>query len=86
LLDAINARDVRLALKLVVSAPPGVMTDEIRAALAEHKPHLLAKLVRDAQWAALSQERWEPALNPPADDWQDPYAELERAAIKAVDT
>jgi hypothetical protein len=68
LLDAINVHNIKLELKLVIDAPSGVITDELRCALTEHKPHLLAKLGRDAQWGALSQQRWGPALNPPTRD------------------
>lgn len=46
LLDAITSNGIKLGLRLVVDAPAGVMTDAIRSALVEHKPHLLAKLGR----------------------------------------
>ena len=61
LMDALGARGVKLSLRLVVDAPSGVMTDDLKAALAAHKPSLLAALGREAQWDALSQERWGPA-------------------------
>ena len=35
---------VKLSLRLVVDAPAGVMTPEIKTALAAHKPRLLALL------------------------------------------
>ena len=38
------------------------MTEQIKAALTAHKPHLLARLGRDAQWEALAAQRWGPAL------------------------
>jgi hypothetical protein len=37
---------VRLSLRLVVDAPAGVMTEELRAALGCHKPALLVMLAR----------------------------------------
>ena len=83
LLDAINARNIKLELKLVVVAPRGAMTDAIRSALAEHKPHLLAKLGRDAQWEVLSRQRWGPALIEAPADGSDPYARAERQAIQS---
>jgi len=63
LMDALEARGVKLSLRLVVDAPRGVMTDQIKAALAAHKPTLLARLGRDAQWEHLASQRWGPALN-----------------------
>jgi hypothetical protein len=39
---------VKLSLRLVVDAPAGVMTEEIKAALAAHKPHLLAMLAGES--------------------------------------
>ncbi len=81
--EALEARGVKLSLRLVVDAPRGVMTDPIKAALTAHKPHLLARLGRDAQWEALAAQRWGPALNDPTpDDGPDPYALSERLAIQ----
>ena len=61
LMDALEARGVKLSLRLVVDAPRGVVTDQIKTALAAHKPALLARLGRDAQWEALAAQRWGPA-------------------------
>ncbi len=63
LVEALEAGGVKLSLRLVVDAPRGVMTDQIKAALAAHKPTLLARLGRDAQWEYLAAQRWGPALN-----------------------
>jgi len=77
---ALNARGVRLTLRLKVDAPRGALTDELRAALAVHKPHILAALGRAAQWEAL-----EPKGDPsePAGEGPDPYALAERVAIQS---
>jgi TubC N-terminal docking domain len=61
LVNALEAKGVRLSLRLVVDAPRGVMTDQIKTALAAHKPTLLARLGRDAQWEHLAAQRWGPA-------------------------
>ena len=58
LVEALEARGVKLSLRLVVDAPRGVMTDQIKAALAVHKPALLARLGRDALWEHLAAQRW----------------------------
>jgi hypothetical protein len=79
---ALESADVRLGLRLVVDAPAGSITPEIKAALAEHKPLLLMKLAREAQWAVLSQQRWGPAREAPA-PVTDGYTAEERAAIEA---
>jgi TubC N-terminal docking domain len=55
--------EVKLSLRLVVDAPAGAITPEVKAALADHKPALLARLGREAHWEKLSKERWGPALN-----------------------
>ena len=44
LVATLEARGVKLSLRLVVDSPRGVMTDQIKAVLAAHKPHLLARL------------------------------------------
>lgn len=62
LLETLEARGVRLSLRLVVDAPAGALDDEARAALAEHRPMILAALGRDALWAELSAWRWGPAV------------------------
>jgi len=57
--------EVKLSLRLVVDAPAGTLTSEVRDALATHKPTLLARLGREAQWEKLSKERWGPAIGDP---------------------
>ncbi len=61
LVEALEARDIKLSLRLVVDAPRGEMTDQIKTALAAHKPALLARLGRDAEWEHLAAQRWGPA-------------------------
>jgi len=85
LVATLEARGVKLSLRLVVDSPRGVMTDQIKAVLAAHKPHLLARLGRDAQWEQLAAQRWGPALNDqpePPENSPDPYAIAEREAIQ----
>jgi hypothetical protein len=58
---------VKLSLRLVVDAPAGVMTPEVKHALATHKPALLAMLAVGSppvrpDWDRLSRERWGPAV------------------------
>ena len=38
LVEALEARDIKLSLRLVVDTPRGVLTDAIKTALAAHKP------------------------------------------------
>ena len=81
--EALEARGVKLSLRMVVDAPREVMTDPIKAALTAHKPHLLARLGRDAQWEQLAAQRWGPALNDPTPEGApDSYAIAEREAIQ----
>jgi hypothetical protein len=82
LLHALSTHGIKLELKLAYEAPKGSLTPEIRAALIEHKPQLLAKLGRDALWAALEPKG---DLSEPADDAGDDSAILEREAIKLLD-
>jgi hypothetical protein len=84
LVEALEARGVKLSLRLVVDAPRGTLTDDIKAALAAHKPALSARLGREAQWDELSKQRWGPALHEPEapEDGPDPYALAEREAIQ----
>jgi hypothetical protein len=65
---------VRLSARLVVDAPYGVLTPEIKSALSAHKPALLARLAAggdeaDVQsrpsWDELSRWRWGPAIDAP---------------------
>jgi hypothetical protein len=59
---------VKLSLQLVVGAPAGAMTPEVKHALATHKPALLAMLAVGSppvrpDWDRLSRERWGPAVD-----------------------
>jgi hypothetical protein len=86
LLEALDARAVKLALRLVVDAPEGVMTQELRNALATYKPSLLARLGRQAEWEYLAAMRWGPAQDnetESAEDGADPYTIAEREAIQS---
>jgi hypothetical protein len=86
LLEALNARDVRLSLRLVVDAPRGVLSEQFKAALIAHKPTLLARLGREAQWESLAALRWGPANDTQTDaaeNGPDPYAKAEREAIRS---
>src|SRR5438094_489955 len=86
LLVALNARGIKLTLRLVVDAPRGVMTQELRNALAAYRPSLLARLGREAEWEYLAALRWGPAReNGPeaTEDGADPYTVAEREAIQA---
>ena len=58
---------VRLSLRLVVDAPAGVMTRELKAALAAHKPRLLAQLAGVDSRAHRAHDRTDPA-GPPASE------------------
>jgi hypothetical protein len=51
-------RDIKLSIRLVVDAPAGAVTEELRAALVEQKPALVHHLAREALWAHLSTWRW----------------------------
>lgn len=59
-LQSLGPADIRLSLRLVVDTPAGTITPELRDALAEHKPALLARLGRDALWESLRDVRWGP--------------------------
>jgi hypothetical protein len=75
---------VKLSLRLRVDAPAGVITPEVKAELERHKPSLLARLGKEAEWEHLSVQRWGPALNDPIPeaDVADSYAVEERLAIQ----
>jgi hypothetical protein len=64
LVESLRLHDVRLGLYLDVDMP-GDAPEELVAALAEHKPNLLFALAREAQWRALSAQRWGPAVDDP---------------------
>jgi hypothetical protein len=76
LLEQLSEHGVRVSLRLVVDAPRGALSEEIKAALATHKPLLLMHLAREAQWEALQHPRWGPAAPLPAvaadAAWTDP--------------
>jgi hypothetical protein len=93
LLDYLDARGVRLSLRLVVDAPRGVLSEEVKSALATYKPLLLLRLAQEAQDATaadLIQARRGPvgddsapqqALQP----WTDPNLDpAERAALRQI--
>jgi hypothetical protein len=85
LVEALDAQGIKLALRLVVDAPQGVMTQELRNALGAHKPSLLALLGKEAEWEYLAAQRWGPARDQKteASDEPDGYAEEERIAIQS---
>lgn len=58
LLAMLDSRGIRLSARLVVDAPGGTLTPELREALAVHKPLLLQRVVREMVWAELSTWRW----------------------------
>ena len=61
LVETLDVRDVKLSLRLIVDAPRGALTDQTKSALAAHKPSLLARLGKQAEWEHLSAQRWGPA-------------------------
>jgi hypothetical protein len=65
LTTALDALDVHLSLRLVVDAPRGVLTPDLRDALANHKTLLMQQLVRGLLWGELSQWRWGPTHDDP---------------------
>jgi hypothetical protein len=66
LLHACEVLGVRLAVRLVVDAPGGMLTPEHKAALRAHRALLLVHLARSEQWAELSRWRWGAAIGDPA--------------------
>ena len=44
LMDALDVRGIRLAVRLVVDAPSGSITPEIRRSLADHKSAIITRL------------------------------------------
>lgn len=65
LVAALDGLGVRLSIRLVIDAPAGAITPNLRDALAEHKPALLVALAREAQWEAVRGERRGPAVGDP---------------------
>ena len=86
-------RGIKLAVRLVVDAPRGVLTPEIKAALVTHRPALIARLIRNvppprgASWERLASLRWGPAVGDPTPglivDRSDP--ERLRAALAELE-
>jgi hypothetical protein len=62
LLTTLDTSGVHLTLRLLVDAPVGVITHEIKAALIEHKSTILVRLAREAD----------------PDDWSSCRAEVDR--------
>lgn len=56
---------ILLSVRLVVDAPRGVLTPEMIDDLRSHKPLLLVRLSREAQWETLRHRRWGPARDDP---------------------
>ena len=84
--SCLNSLGIKLSLRLVVDAPAGVMTTELRGALATHKPRLLALLSGvgssiDPAPPDRFQDLRERLAAMPVDD----YAVEERAAIMEFD-
>jgi hypothetical protein len=65
LISALDSQGVRLSARLVVDAPSGALTPELRDALAAHKALLLQWVVQELVWAKLSTWRWGPAKSDP---------------------
>lgn len=82
LLAEVAARDVRLAIGLDVDLPVDV-PDALVEALREHRPTLLMRLAREAQWAGLKGSRW-PSEAEPTEPGIDrlPPAQLSRELIQ----
>src|SRR5512135_2439805 len=66
LISALGAQGVRLSARLVVDAPSGALTPELRGVLAAHKVPILEKIVREMMWEKLSSQRWGPAAADPS--------------------
>src|SRR5512135_3734268 len=65
LTTALDDLGVRLSARLMVDAPRGALTPELRDALDAHKALLLQRVVREMVWAELSTWRWGPAAADP---------------------
>jgi hypothetical protein len=68
LAEALDAIGVSLSARLVVDAPEGAMTPDLRAALAEHKVLILQRVVREMTWSDLARKRWGNQLADPTPD------------------
>ena len=69
LADALDSRGVVLSLRLVVDAPAGMLTTEIKAALEAHKPGLVGRLAWVAPWDDPGPPAPPPASGPAR--WED---------------
>ena len=56
--ERLKADGVRFGLRLVVESPLGRLDDEVKAALAEHKPLIVARVSGALQRAALDAWEW----------------------------
>jgi hypothetical protein len=70
LAEHLKTHNVRLGLRLTVQCDDAgaVLTPEVKAALAEHKPLLVARVAANLQWSELSAWQWgqgEPGSTPP---------------------
>jgi hypothetical protein len=54
----LERKKIKLAVRLEVDAAPWALSAELREALADHKPLLLQRLVREQVWAELRTWRW----------------------------
>jgi hypothetical protein len=81
LMDALSARDVRLSLRLVVDAPPGALTDELRFELAAHKPAVIRRLVESVQEPTPDPETMTQAEMAPYGDFMPPAGSWHRSIV-----
>jgi hypothetical protein len=83
----LDTRRISLTARLVVDAPAGVMTPELRAALEKHKPRLLLALAQELLWNELARQRWSNQRADPTPDIDivKPNRERQRAALEAMD-
>jgi hypothetical protein len=65
LMHALDDLGVRLSARLVVDAPVGALTPEMRDALSDHRALLLQRVVREMVWSELCTIRWGPAVGDP---------------------
>jgi hypothetical protein len=82
-MDALAARDIGLSLRLVVDAPHGSLTDELRRELAARKPALIRRLVPPVQEPTPDPETLtqaaepaplDPSMTPITPSWREPIA------------
>jgi hypothetical protein len=75
LMQALEERGIRIALKLTYEAPAGALTEELQSALAAWKPQLLERLGREALEEQLRQVGGGPSGDPAAAERTDPGGE-----------